>query len=232
MNGERKAETQNKEWKPCLPKGHPGGLSLTKRLLKLGHCQIRGRDDAPGRRPGNGLARMRVLDLGAGDGTAVHFLRENGYDAKGVDRFPGSEDIQEQDMRSLNCGNETYDLCMAECSLSSCGGRKEALGEAYRVLRPGGKLLLSDVFFRKRIDLDPWLRGDLTWEGWRKAFAGAGFRICSMEDESILWKDFFLESLWKGNAEETLLDFFRSAGKAGCGYFLACLEKGEGNGTV
>ena len=154
------------------------------------------------------------------------------YSCEGIDLFPGSEEVREQDMRSLRCRDESYDLCLAECSLSSCGGRAEALREAHRILRPGGKFLLSDVFFQKRTDLEPLLGGDLTWEGWRKAFADAGFRICSMEDESILWKDFFLESLWKGNAEETLLDFFRSAGKAGCGYFLACLEKGEGNGTV
>lgn len=232
MNGEARAETQKKEHKTCLPGEHPGGISLTKRLLKMGQCRIREQETGNAQISDAGLESPRALDLGAGDGTAVRFLRENGYDAEGIDLFPGSEEVREQDMRSLRCRDESYDLCLAECSLSSCGGRAEALREAHRILRPGGKFLLSDVFFQKRTDLEPLLGGDLTWEGWRKAFADAGFRICSMEDESILWKDFFLESLWKGNAEETLLDFFRSAGKAGCGYFLACLEKGEGNGTV
>ena len=40
------------------------------------------------------------------------------------------------------------------------------------------------------------------------------------------------KEIWNGNAEESCVDFFIEAGKAGCGYFLACLRKGEKNGFI
>ena len=56
---------------------HPGGLTLTRRLL--------GMADVPGpvTRPG---IPAKVLDLGAGTGESVRYLRSLGYDAVGIDR--------------------------------------------------------------------------------------------------------------------------------------------------
>ena len=214
-----------------LPDGHPGGLNLTARLFELGGYAVNPAGSF--REPeGEITAPLSVLDLGAGEGAAVRFLRGNGYRAEGIDLFPGSKDVKNQDMCRLPWGEASYDICLAECSLSSCKERPEALREAYRVLKPLGKLLVSDVFFRKKEDLGPQLPGDLSWEGWRRTFAGAGFRICAMKDESRLWKEFFLESLWNGNADECFSEFYRTAGRAGCGYYLACLEKGAEHGTV
>jgi len=49
---------------------HPDGLNTTQRLLELA--------DLP--------AGSRILDLGAGDGESVRWLRAQGYDATGLDR--------------------------------------------------------------------------------------------------------------------------------------------------
>ena len=48
---------------------HPGGIGLTQRLFGLaeGECLVKG------------------VDLGAGDGTSVRYLREKGYQVTGVD---------------------------------------------------------------------------------------------------------------------------------------------------
>ena len=131
-------------------------------------------------------------------------------------------------MTHLDFADEMFDVCLAECSVSVCGDGMAALGEAWRVLRPGGSLLISDVFFGKKDAPAMSMKEPLTRECWEVAFRNSGFEIQAVQDETELWKEFFLESLWNGNAEETCCEFFRAAGKAKCGYFTAWLRKQSG----
>ena len=62
---------------------HPGGISMTRQLLSL-----------------SGLSSGRILDMGAGDGHSVRFLRASGFDAAGIDLIPG-DDVLYGDF--LNC---------------------------------------------------------------------------------------------------------------------------------
>lgn len=195
---------------------HPGGLDLTRRLLALAGA-------AP---PG------RALDLGAGAGETVAYLRELGFAAAGVDAEPKGTLVERQDMTRLSFEADSFDVCLAECSLSECGDGERALAQIRRVLRPGGSLLVSDVFFRKESAPAMSMKLPLTRANWERIFADAGFRLCAWEDETALWRQFFFESLWNGNADESCDTFFREAGKAGCGYFLAWLKKEERDGLV
>lgn len=196
---------------------HPGGLALTERLLGLSGAE----------------PPARVLDLGAGDGGTVSYLRERGFQAEGIDLHPSGEWAQWGDMRSLNFASGIFDLGLAECSMSVCGDAKAALREAQRVLKASGSLLVSDVFFHRE-DLAPSLsmKRPLTLACWKQAFAEAGFMVLQMKDETPLWRQFFLESLWNDNADETFCEYFRAAGRAKCGYFLAWLQKGETDGFI
>ena len=182
---------------------------------------------------------VKILDLGAGTGETVSYLRKLGYDAFGIEQnvkllFQASvaKKITVGDMTALSFPDESFDLCMAECSISVCGDGPAALKEAYRVLRPGGSLLLSDVCFSKENAPCLSMSGPVTKTLWEQECVRAGFVIRAWKDETPLWREFFLESLWNDNADEAFCDFFRDAGKAGCGYFLAWLLKGGRDGFI
>lgn len=195
---------------------HPGGIRLTRRLLELASV----------------TPPAKVLDLGAGEGVSVRYLKELGYDAEGIDEVCPGVDVAEGDMRKLLFSDDTFDICLAECSVSVCGDGPAALRESYRVLKLGGSLLLSDVFFRKEQAPCLSMPAPLTMACWERESMLAGFTVRAVSDETALWKDFFLESLWNGNADADFCSFFKEAGKAGCGYFLAWLRKGEEDGFI
>ena len=148
---------------------HPGGEAQTARLL-----------DAAGLRPG-----ARVIDLGAGDGESVRLLRARGYDVCGVDRR-AAPDVEEGDLLHTRFAPGTFDAVLSECAFFLTGDVPGALRESARLLRPGGALLLSDVFFE---DPEPLL-------------TSAGFRIAWQEDITPAWREYYLRALWEGTAEE------------------------------
>ena len=72
-----------------------------------------------------------------------------GFDVKAIDLNPAGPDVEPGDMRKLDFPGESFDCCLAECSISGCGKGSAALREAFRVLKQDGCLLVSDVFFHK-----------------------------------------------------------------------------------
>lgn len=121
----------------------PGGLALTRRALAV--CGV-----TPG---------MLLLDLGCGRGVsaayaaAEHSLRAIGLDhcaamlAHSHVRAPGLPLVC-GDAGCLPCGDGVMDIVLAECALSVVGDRAAALREIGRVLRPGGALVMTDVYLR------------------------------------------------------------------------------------
>lgn len=165
---------------PCAaPERHPGGLKATKRLISL-----------------SGIEPCRVLDMGAGDGSAVRLLRELGFDAFGIDKSPGEgpgngteRGVEEGDMLESGYEDGSFDAVLSECAFFVSGEPAAALREARRLLPEGGKLLLSDVFRGNEAELEEFL-------------ADGGFRLICCEDISGEWKRYYIERIWDGSAEE------------------------------
>jgi len=124
----------------------PGGIALTKKAIEKA-----------------GLPEgARVLDVGCGEGDTVALLHEEyGFDATGVDKssFVISKGRTKHEKLDLRCmeaefldfESKTFDAIFMECSLSVFRLQEDAVFEAYCLLKPGGKLIVTDLF-RKNPD--------------------------------------------------------------------------------
>ena len=146
-------------------RGHPGGEAHTRRMLELA-----------------GLPKgARILDMGAGAGETLALLRSLGFGALGLDREPRSPQVMQGDFLAAPFPSESFDAVISQCAFFVSGNVTGALGEAHRLLRPGGRLLLSDLFFQ---DPEPLLQA-------------AGFTVLCVEDMTPLWREYYLEALWR-----------------------------------
>ena len=125
---------------------HPGGLALTHRLGKLTGIQ---RDDlvldvACGR-GASALAvarsfHCRVLGVDIGTGGLLEATRQ--ASETGVENRAG---FIQGDGESLAFTEGAFDAVLCECSMSLFPDRARGVSEMARVLRPGGRLGVSDV---------------------------------------------------------------------------------------
>jgi arsenite methyltransferase len=142
---------------------HPGGLALTRRLIgRLGAY-----DGA------------RVLDVASGRGTtALMVAREFGVDVTGVDLsaanvalagsaahaagLAGRVRFRVGDAERLPVGDAAFDAAVCECAFCTFPDKPTAVAELARVLRPGGRLGITDVTV-DRDRLPPELTGLGAW---------------------------------------------------------------------
>lgn len=145
------------------PSYHPGGLELTRRLASA--LELRGGE--------------RVLDVASGPGTTALFLAEEfGVEVDGIDlsvdsvnraRSAAAEKglgervrFVEGDAERLPFPDESFDAVLCECALCTFPDKARAASELARVLRPRGRLGITDVTL-DRTRLDPELASLAGW---------------------------------------------------------------------
>ena len=147
--------------------GHPGGEAHTRYLLELSFLP-----------PGS-----RWLDMGAGDGSALAILEDAGFVPVGIDLTPRSGRVTAGDFLHTPYESGSFDGVLSQCSFYVSADVPGALKEAARLLRKGGKLVFSDVTEDVVILLNQ--------------VRSAGFAVRHLEDLTELWREYYLEALWR-----------------------------------
>lgn len=116
-------------------------------------------------------ARVDVLDVGSGYGAAAIYLastrqcdvvglnlseRENEFARQRV-REQGLEDrvtIKQGDFHALPFDDASFDVVWSQESLLHAVDKRNVLDECFRVVKPGGKFVLSDLLMRADVEED------------------------------------------------------------------------------
>lgn len=190
---------------------HPGGTEHSLHMLQLA--------EAAGLAPGS-----KILDLGAGAGETVQLLRKRGYDAYGIDLAPRCEAaalpsgcggpaaafVLQGDFLHAPFPDGSFDAVISQCAFFVSGDVPGALRESFRLLIPCGLLLLSDVAF----------------EPLRPLAEAAGFTMLREEDLTPLWKEYYIDAIWRGEA--LCCDYPQKK----CAYTALICRKDQQNGSL
>lgn len=196
-------------WIPMLlgDSFHPGGLALTEKLGRL-----------------LGLSpSAKILDVASGRGaTAIFLAKTFGCFVMGIDMVEKNLNIARHatekeglenlikfvsaDGERLPFRDGIFEAVISECSFSIFPDKEASAREMFRVLRPGGRLGITDITVKDG-DLPQEMRDILSLacctgdarpaEGYEKIFQGAGFEGFYWEDESTVLVD-LLDKIKKG----------------------------------
>jgi ubiquinone/menaquinone biosynthesis C-methylase UbiE len=170
---------------------HPGGEDLTRRTIAA--------MDLP--------AYATVADLGCGTGTtALMLTRDFNLQVSGVDLSAANIEraiertdtnsaavrFIQADAQKLPFDDNEFDGILAECSFSLFADQAAVLAEIKRVLKPGGRLAITDMAIGGPLPVDiaevisPWtcLVDAMDRQSYAQGFAAAGFAIQVITDES------------------------------------------------
>ena len=161
-----------------------------------------------------------VLDVGCGDGSTLSFLKkEFDINAVGIDKSSalieqGKQkykdiDLQVGEADFVEFSSLTFDAVIMECILSVIEMKTEAIHEAYCLLRPEGKLIITDLFGNDD--------GMLNEKNIIEECEEIGFSVLETEDRTDDLVTFTAEKIMEyGSLEE---------------YFEAIIPEGEDKGS-
>lgn len=170
---------------------HPGGIVLTKEIAEKQHFS----------------STDRILDLASGLGTSALYLAEQfgstvvGIDLSEVNISKAQKKVEEKHLENLvtfRTGNiqtlpfesESFDYVLIECSFCLFEDKKTVGKEIYRVLKPKGKVVITDIAIEKQLPFEvehliyqvACIAHALSMDGYAKYFKESGFSIESLTD--------------------------------------------------
>lgn len=175
---------------------HPGGIALTDQALEK--C---------------GFAKdALLLDLGCGAGATLALLSAKGYAAIGLDRRRNCGSAFTfilGDAVSPPFANGCFDGLVCECVLSLLPQKQQTLAQFSRILKANGKILLSDIYVRRRkiMAANPdanscaetsCAAGAMQIKLLETMIYQAGLRILAFSDHSGALADFAARLVWHG----------------------------------
>lgn len=215
----------------------PGGLQLTRELLCF--C-----DFAPG---------SPVLDIGCGPGHSLEMMaRQFGLQPTGIDpssamlkkaahRAPMAR-LHQATATSLPCGDGAFAGVLCECVLSLTEDLPISLTEMHRVLKPQGRLILTDIYCKQLSlqtglpELKSCISQALPLETITDALLHAGFSLTLLRDRSDLLKQLAGQIIFSYGSLEKFWALFmdsEAAHRTSCalttaslGYYVLVAEKG------
>lgn len=183
----------------------PGGFVLTDRAMQV--CGL-----PPG---------AVVLDVGCGRGASVDRLRTAGRLAcVGLDPNPSMLEhapdlpVVRGTGEALPFAGSSLDGLLCECVLGATPDPGQLLKEFHRVLKPGGRLIITDLFARNPLQEDPpslpmtcCFNGARALQTHVRTISAPGFAPCLVEDHSGLLRDLAAKIVWNHGS---LTDFWTS----------------------
>lgn len=188
------------EGETCFHVNHPGGVKSTELALEL--CQL--------------PTGAHILDVGSGTSVTLKYLAEQKeFNGVGLDlsiqmlrmghsQFPDLNQVQ-ADCSRIPLANASEGAILMECALSLTGISVDALTEFKRVLVPGGKLIVTDVYIREladRADLNclstvRCLKGVMTAEAIQRVVAASGFKLLVWQDQTNMFKQWLARMVFQ-----------------------------------
>lgn len=196
----------------------PGGFFLTERAISF--CNIK-RD-------------AKALDIGCGMGATVDYLQNKmGIYARGIDPSQlliklGKEkfnlDLDLGKGEDLPYEDNYFDIVFTECTLSLMDDYRQTLKEIYRILKPEGYYIISDVYGRKpeyindlkKMEIQSCLRNLFDLEILSQEIKKNNFKIINQEDWTSFLKKLMVEIIFKYGS---MKEFWNITTCSNCGDF-------------
>ena len=219
----------------------PGGFEITEKAMDF--CKFQAGDT--------------ILDLGCGKGATIKYL----YDkykirAKGLDiseslaveakKANKDAEIVISSGESIPFKNGSFNGVFAECTLSLMNDLEKTVEEVFRVMMPGGRFVISDIYANnteyldelKSYSVNTCLKAPHDLNKLRELLIDKGFDILFEEKEDEYFKQLIIkiifeygsmESFWNASQACCSLDarkFQDALKKCKLGYFLMIAHKG------
>lgn len=215
----------------------PGGKALTRELLDF--CRF-----APG---------STVLDIGCGPGHSLEMLaRQFNLRPTGIDPSPAMlvkagqqapmAKLLQGTANALPVADASFDGVLCECVLSLSDDMETSLEEMYRVLKPEGRLILTDIYCKQlslqaRLpELKSCISRALPLETITDSLIRAGFCLTLLRDRTDLLKQLAGQIIFSHGSLETFWGLFmdsEAAQRTSCalataplGYYVLIADKG------